>query len=266
MLERLDKMMVQQGLAASRTQAQRLIEAGAVKGRLQGQWLTLNKAAMKISSEVELHTQAIDELRYVSRAGLKLSLALEYLQEQALWPVPSPLQNAFVLDVGQSTGGFTDCAIQHGAQRVVGVDVGHGQLAAALRGNPKVVCLEGVNARTLPSALATEYTPTGFDIAVMDVSFISQRLLIDSVVANLKSNGWLLSLVKPQFEVGKDGIGKGGIVKDEALFDQVEQVICSCLKEHNMRVSTYFSSGLDGSDGNREFFVLAQKTLADASV
>lgn len=258
MLERLDKILVDRGFAASRTQAQRLISAGAVRARLQGQWLALHKPSMKISPEAILETSTIDELRYVSRAGLKLELALQHLQNLALWSAPIPLVSANILDIGQSTGGFTDCALQSGAATVVGVDVGHNQLAAALREDARVTCLEGINARELPASLR-DYAPDGFDVVLMDVSFISQRLVIPSLVAYLKDGGWLLSLVKPQFEVGQDGIGKGGIVKNAKLYDLVQKDISACLAEFGLKVSVYFESGIQGSDGNREFFVLAQK-------
>lgn len=259
MLERLDKLLVDQGLAASRTQAQRLISAGAVTAQLAGQWLPLTKPAMKLSRDTLLRTQAIDELRYVSRAGLKLELALQHLIQAGLWAVPIPLVGAVALDIGQSTGGFTDCALQSGATAVIGVDVGHDQLASSLRGDSRVMCLEGINARHLPESLLLQYAPMGFDIALMDVSFISQRLVIPALAPLIKPEGWLLSLIKPQFEVGKKGLGKGGIVKNTELFGEVERDIQACLTQHQLSVHAFFESGIRGADGNREFFVLAQK-------
>lgn len=264
-LERLDKLMVDKGLAVSRTQAQRLISAGAVTARLEGQWLTLSKPSMKLSCDVVLEARAIDELKYVSRAGLKLELAIEHLVRMGLWSTPIPVVGARVLDVGQSTGGFTDCALQCGAEAVVGVDVGHDQLAAKLRDDHRVTCLEGINARALPASLIADYAPGGFDLAIMDVSFISQRLVIPSLASNIRFGGWLLSLVKPQFEVGKEGIAKGGIVKNSELFDQVQYDIGACLAENCLSVHGFFESGIQGSDGNREFFVLAQKLPASPS-
>jgi 23S rRNA (cytidine1920-2'-O)/16S rRNA (cytidine1409-2'-O)-methyltransferase len=259
MLERLDKVLVDRGIAASRTQAQRLIEAGAISTKSGGAWKVLDKAAAKISPDTDLRSDPIDELRYVSRAGLKLELALQHLIEHGIWPDLSPLIDAMVLDVGQSTGGFTDCAIQKGASKVVGVDVGHDQLSASLRSHPRVVCLEGINARELPLSLRSDFAPNGFDLAVMDVSFISQRLVIPSLAPQIRPDGWLVSLVKPQFEVGKAGLGKGGIVKNAELFAQVETDICACLAQHQLIVKAFFESGIQGSDGNREFFAVAQK-------
>lgn len=259
MLERLDKLMVDKGLAASRTQAQRLISAGAVEAQLEGQWLALNKPSMKLSRDTVLQARAIDELRYVSRAGLKLELAVKHLECAGLWSRPTPILGANVLDIGQSTGGFTDCLLQSGARAVIGVDVGHGQLASKLRGDPRVTCLEGINARELPVSLIADYAPGGFDLAVMDVSFISQRLVIPSLASRIRSGGWLLSLVKPQFEVGKEGLGKGGIVKSSDLFEQVERDISACARENHLSVHRFFESGIQGSDGNREFFMLAQQ-------
>lgn len=258
MLERLDKLMVDQGLAASRTQAQRLIDAGVVTAQLEGQWLALTKPAMKLSRDTVLRAHEIDELRYVSRAGLKLELALKYLAASGLWAHPMPIVNARVLDVGQSTGGFTDCALKSGARSVVGVDVGHGQLNATLRKDPRVTCLEGVNARELPQSLLADCAAEGFDLALMDVSFISQRLIVPSLAPKIKLGGWLLSLVKPQFEVGKEGLGKGGIVKNAELYRQMECDIRDCLAQNHLSVQAFFESGIQGTDGNREFFVLAQ--------
>lgn len=259
MFERLDKILVDRGLAASRTQAQRLICAGAVTAQVEGNWLLMNKPAQKVSANTLLRTQPIDELRYVSRAGLKLELAIKHSVEAGHWTPPTPLVDAVVLDVGQSTGGFTDCILRSGAKSVVGIEVGRGQLASSLREDSRVTCLEGVNARELPASLLSEYAPDGFDLAVMDVSFISQRLVIPSLAPQIRPNGWLLSLVKPQFEVGKEGLGKGGIVKNAELFHQVEHDICLELTQNQLNVRAFFESGIRGSDGNREFFVLAQK-------
>lgn len=259
MFERVDKILVDRGLAASRTQAQRLISAGAVTAHLEGQWLPLNKPSLKISRDTLLRTSPIDELRYVSRAGLKLELAITHSVDAGHWTATTPLVGAVVLDVGQSTGGFTDCLLRSGAETVVGIEVGHGQLAPSLREDSRVVCLEGVNARELPATLLSEYAPGGFDVAVMDVSFISQRLVIPSLAPKIRPNGWLLSLVKPQFEVGKEGLGKGGIVKDTERFRQVEQDIRLALTQNQLSVRAFFESGIRGTDGNCEFFVLAQK-------
>ena len=141
----------------------------------------------------------------------------------------------------------------------MGIEVGHGQLVDVLRNDPRVVCLEGINARALPISLL-EYSPAqqGFDIAVMDVSFISQTRILPALAPLLKPGGYLISLVKPQFEVGPGGLGKGGIVRDERLYPQVEQLITTCCQTLGLTVCGYFDSPITGGDGNREFFIWAQ--------
>ena len=262
MLERLDKMLVDQGLAQSRTQAQKLIEAGVVQAKLCGHWQPLRKPAQKISIDTPLRAGEIDELRFVSRAGLKLDFALQYIVEKKLLApesLPPFLANASALDIGQSTGGFTDCLLQRGVRKIVGIDVGRDQLVDSLRQHPSVICLEGINAREMPAQTLLAHSPTGFDLAVMDVSFISQSLIIPNLLPLLKNRGYLLSLVKPQFEVGAKNIAKGGIVRDENLYIEVREKISECARLAGLDVISYFSSALEGGDGNREFFMFCQK-------
>lgn len=262
MLERLDKLLVDQGLAQSRTQAQKLIEAGAVEAKLFGQWQPLRKPAQKVAVDTPLRAGDIAELRFVSRAGLKLDLALQHIDEHNLLAPVSLSQfllSASVLDVGQSTGGFTDCLLQRKVSKVVGVDVGRDQLADQLRGHPSVVCLEGINAREMPVQTLLAHSPAGFDLVVMDVSFISQALIVPHLPPLLKNGGYLLSLVKPQFEVGAKNIAKGGIVKDENLYADVHEKISNCARQAGFDVICYFASGIACGDGNREFFMLCQK-------
>lgn len=248
-MDRLDKVLVAQGLAQTRTQAQRLIDAGRVSARLSGSWQVVRKPGLKLPEDTELQAQPGEEERYASRGGLKLGGALERTGVS--------LAHRVVLDVGQSTGGFTDCALQAGAAKVVGVDVGRDQLNPALRRDPRVVCLEGINARALPLATLLEEAPEGFDAVVMDVSFISQTLILPGLPALMKPGAHLLSLVKPQFEVGREGIGKGGIVRDERLYSDVEARIVACCDDAGLVVEDYFDSPIKGGDGNREFFISA---------
>ncbi|MGD8176168.1 TlyA family RNA methyltransferase [Marinimicrobium sp. ARAG 43.8] len=251
-LERLDKLLVARGLADTRTRAQRLIEAGRVRVQLAGRWQVQHKPGVKLPMDVALEVEPAAEDEFVSRGGIKLRGALEGAAlDVAGWTA---------LDIGQSTGGFTDCLLRQGAARVVGVDVGRDQLAPALRKHPKVVCHEGINARQLPTDRLLAEAPDGFDLAVMDVSFISQTLILPGIAPLLRSGGWLVSLVKPQFEVGRDGIGKGGIVRDARLYKEVEAQICHCCRESGLEVNAYFGSPITGGDGNREFFVVARKT------
>ena len=250
-MRRLDLILVDQGKVASRTRAQRLISAGKVKVKAGPHWETPLKAGQKYPDWIDITIEQDDADRFASRGGLKLQGAL------AITGVS--LRGATVLDVGQSTGGFTDCALQAGASKVVGIEVGHGQLVDVLRNDPRVVCLEGMNARALPISLL-EYSPAqqGFDIAVMDVSFISQTRILPALAPLLKPGGYLISLVKPQFEVGPGGLGKGGIVRDERLYPQVEQLITTCCQTLGLTVCGYFDSPITGGDGNREFFIWAQ--------
>ena len=262
MLERLDKVLVDLGHAESRTQAQKLIEAGVVQAEIHGQWVPMTKAAQKIPVNTRLKAGDIAELRYVSRAGLKLDLALRHIDSTGLisgGELARLLCDASVLDIGQSTGGFTDCLLQHPVRQVVGVDVGHGQLAEKLRNHTRVVCLEGINARELPVETLISYSGEGFDWAVMDVSFISQTLILPNVPPILKNRAYLLSLVKPQFEVGAKNLAKGGIVRDASLYEQVQAKVTGCAISAGLNPLAYFESAIDGGDGNREFFMLCQK-------
>lgn len=243
--KRADKALVEAGLVASRTLAQRLIEAGKVEYSLSGLWLQVSKASQSFDSGVRFRVIEADETRYVSRAGLKL--------EGALSKAGIDVVGLRALDVGQSTGGFTDCLLQKGCATVVGIDVGRDQLAAKIREDDRVRCFEGVNAREL----SADITGDNFDLAVMDLSFISQALVLASVLPLIKPEGRLISLVKPQFEVGPAGIGKGGLVKSAELYAEVEKSLCTMLEGLNCTIDGYFESPIRGGDGNREFFVVA---------
>ena len=251
MVDRLDKQLVAQGLVASRTQAQVLIGAGRVDWWLDGHWQTQSKSSLKVPGGAELRVRAGEETAYVSRGGLKLRAALD---RSGLNP-----EDWEALDLGQSTGGFTDCLLQVGVARVVGVEVGHGQLAPRLREHSQVSCYEGINARNLPVDRLLQEAPGGYDLAVMDLSFISQTLVLPGLPPLLKPGGYLLSLVKPQFEVGREGIGKGGIVRDCALYADVEARIKACCEEAGLEPQAYFPSAITGGDGNREFFIQARR-------
>ena len=252
-MERIDRLLVSQGIVNSRTQAQRLISEGRVKVYNAGGWENPNKPSIKYPEVVEIQVEFDETDRFASRGGLKLAGALE---RSGL-----DISGATVVDVGQSTGGFTDCVLQAGAAKVVGIEVGHDQLVQSLRDDSRVVCLEGMNARALPERELLKYTTNteGFDLAVMDVSFISQTKILPALVPLLKTGGHLLSLVKPQFEVGQEGLGKGGIVRDESLYLKVKKSIKDYCENLGMDVLDYFVSPIKGGDGNREFFVWGQK-------
>ncbi|MBA4214486.1 MAG: hemolysin [Polaromonas sp.] len=251
---RADQLLVERGLAASKSQAQRLIASGVRWRLLPGDWATVSKNGQELRETVEL--QAVDnaETRFVSRGGLKLDGALQR--------VALDVRGLHCLDVGQSSGGFTDCLLQRGAQRVVGVDVGQGQLHPRLRDDERVVCIERCNARDLTAdALTDARGPAAaapFDLIVGDLSFISQTLVWPALMPLLKAGGHVLMLVKPQFELQPEHIGKGGLVKNEASYPLVRERIEQVVKDSGLALLDYFESPITGGDGNREFLVFAR--------
>jgi 23S rRNA (cytidine1920-2'-O)/16S rRNA (cytidine1409-2'-O)-methyltransferase len=237
---RADQLLVERGLAPSRTVAQRLIEAGRVS------WTegTITKASLILPLTAELAVTSDETDRFVGRGGIKLAGALAHTKLE--------VRGKACLDVGQSTGGFTDCLLQAGATSVVGVDVGHDQLHAKLQNDPRVTCLEGINARELQkSAVVARH----YDLIVADLSFISLTLVLPQLPALLEPDGDMLLLVKPQFEVGPDHVGKGGIVRDATLYPQIEAKLRQAAAAAGLRVLDYFDSPIAGADGNREFFI-----------
>ncbi len=339
---RADQLLVHRGLASTRAQAQRLIASGVqwlklghhhtAQGAMSGaeigaasssgsalywQRVAKNGDILPDDAQIELLNDA--EARYVSRGGLKL--------EGALKTLGLSVKGSTCLDVGQSTGGFTDCLLQLGAARVVGVDVGFGQLHDKLRSDERVLCFERVNARE-PGAIATEiakllagdieeddafdsefdddnydhhddddskFTPNNianqaintpasmlnlevnsdifepefvaeFDFIVGDLSFISQTLVLPAIAPLLKPNGCLVMLVKPQFELNFGQVGKGGIVREAALYEQVENRVREAYLEQGLTVHAWLESPIQGGDGNREFFIHASKAEVKAQM
>jgi 23S rRNA (cytidine1920-2'-O)/16S rRNA (cytidine1409-2'-O)-methyltransferase len=268
---RADKLLADRQLVASRTQAQRLISEGKVRYRLQGSrlqgsqlqgdWVAVTKASDKIPDNATLDVMFDANDRFVSRGGLKLAHALASQHIDVVGRI--------ALDVGQSTGGFTDCLLQAGCRKVIGVDVGHDQLDATLRSDARVTCLEGVNARELDVAqllalcgadlpVSDQPGAGGFDIIVMDVSFISQTKILPVLKPLLQPQGWLVTLVKPQFELSRSQLGKGGIVRDGALFQQVKDTVIACATESGFVMTAWMDSPIVGGDGNHEFLLVAQ--------
>ena len=251
-MPRLDQLLVTQGLARSRTRAQRLIRHGRVSLADSGR--VLAKPGEKLPEETRLAVEEDPEERYVSRAGLKLEALIEALGLE--------LTDRLVLDVGQSTGGFTDCALRFGARHVIGVEVGHDQLDPSLAENLRVTCLEGLNARAMAgdTRLETAFAAQGAmgpELAVMDVSFISQTLILPQLAALLPAGGQLASLVKPQFEVGPGGVNARGLVIDPARHSEVEAKIRACCADVGIAIRHWQESPLLGGDGNREFLLHA---------
>jgi 23S rRNA (cytidine1920-2'-O)/16S rRNA (cytidine1409-2'-O)-methyltransferase len=229
--KRLDVLLVERGLAESRAQAQALVLAGLVPG--------FDKPGHQVPEDAEL---AVDRPpRFVSRGGEKLANALELLEVE--------LDGRDAIDVGASTGGFTDCLLQNGVARVIAVDVGYGQLHPKLRNDPRVTELERTNARTLSQL------PFGPDLLVCDVSFISVRMVLPPVLA-LMEPGWdALVLVKPQFEAGKGEVGKGGVVRDAEIHRRVLRQVVEAGLDWGATAVGVVDSGLPGPKGNREFFL-----------
>ena len=252
---RADQLLVERGLAASRSQAQRLIAAG-VQWRLgDSPWKTVAKNGEELRETVDLQLLDTAEAKYVSRGGLKL--------EGALNRTGLVVSGWRCLDVGQSSGGFTDALLQAGASGVVGVDVGQGQLHPRLRSDPRVVCIEKCNARemTAESLCQAGLDDAGFDLIVGDLSFISQTLVWPAIVPLLHPTGQMLMLVKPQFELQPAHIGKGGLVKDAASYALVRERIVQACQDNGLLMQDYFESAITGGDGNREFFVWARRTV-----
>ena len=335
---RADQLLVQRGLASTRAQAQRLIASGVqwlklghhhtAQGAMTGAeigaatssgsalyWQRIAKNGDILPDDAQIELLNDSEARYVSRGGLKLEGALKQLGLS--------VEGSTCLDVGQSTGGFTDCLLQLGAARVVGVDVGFGQLHDKLRSDERVLCFERVNARE-PGAISSEiaklmagedeevgedfdsefdddnyddaeFTPKNtatkatntpatainleinndifepdfvaeFDFIVGNLSFISQTLVLPAIAPLLKPNGCLVMLVKPQFELNFGQVGKGGIVREAALYEQVEKRVREAYTEEGLTVHAWLESPIQGGDGNREFFIHATKAEVKAQV
>ena len=240
MKSRIDQLLVERGLVESRVKAQALILAGEVL--IDGQ--KADKPGRSVASDCKLELLA--KLPYVSRGGYKLAGALDHFRVDVTgWTC---------IDVGSSTGGFTDCLLQRGAKRVCCIDVGKGQLDWKLRTDPRVEVREGVNARFLDP----KDFPERFELAVCDASFISVTLLIPAFVPLLREGGTMVILVKPQFEVGKGEVGKGGIVRDPAQHQAACDRVRACVEQLGFHAEI-IPSPILGAEGNREFLLYAQR-------
>ena len=243
---RADLLIVQNGLAPTRSAAQRLIATGAVRWLGPAGWAVPHKAGEDLPEDCRVEVTDDAELRFVSRGGLKLDGALARLGID--------VAGMTCLDIGQSTGGFTDALLARGATHVVGVDVGHGQLHPRLAADARVTALEGVNARHLE---ASQLPFARFDLVVGDLSFISLALVLPALVPLL--GGDLLLLVKPQFELQPVDIGPGGKVKDASAYGHVEKKLRKACASHGLDVLDWFDSATPGSEGAREFFLHARR-------
>ncbi len=240
--QRLDLLLVERHLAPSRQRARAMILAGKV--------LVNNKPTTKagyLVSATDVIGLKKKDIPYVSRGGLKLEGALQSLE---LKP-----NGCICLDVGASTGGFTDCLLQHGASRVYAVDVGYGQLAWKLRQDPRVVVIERTNIRHM----ATETIPEPVDLVTIDVSFISLRIVVPAVTVFMGRDARILALIKPQFEVGRNQVGKGGVVKDARLHAGVIEKLSAFFKTKGLTSNVVLPSPILGPKGNREFFIFLER-------
>jgi 23S rRNA (cytidine1920-2'-O)/16S rRNA (cytidine1409-2'-O)-methyltransferase len=246
---RLDKLLFQRGLAPSRERAQALILAGRVLVNEQ----KVAKAGAAVADDVSIRILG-DDPPYVSRGGLKLARALEH------WRID--VNGKTCIDIGASTGGFTDCLLQHGAAQVIAIDTGYGQMDAKLRDDPRVRLLEKTNARYLTSQqLWPDEARQAIALLVMDVAFISATLVLPAVVGCARSSGadfGLVVLVKPQFEVGRDQVGKGGIVRDPAAQQAAVDRVAAAVVELGGSQVEVIDSPILGAEGNREFLLHAR--------
>jgi 23S rRNA (cytidine1920-2'-O)/16S rRNA (cytidine1409-2'-O)-methyltransferase len=241
---RLDQALVERGLVASREQAQRAIMAGEVR---VGEHVA-TKSSTPVAADALL--TLAEQPKFVGRGGLKLEGALDHFAVD--------VRDKTALDIGASTGGFTDCLLQRGAAKVYAIDVGHGQLAWKIRSDPRVIVREKLNARFLSAA----YIPEPIDVCVIDVSFISLTLILPNAFELLTASGVLLALIKPQFELQPHEVGSGGIVNDPALHEKAQTKIRTFIANVGLELIGVAPSAVRGAEGNQEFFICARKRSA----
>ena len=246
---RLDSALFARGFAESREKAKALIMAGQVY--VNGQKAGKSGDPVKETDAIEVRGE---KLRYVSRGGLKLEKAMETFGLS--------LEDCVCMDIGASTGGFTDCMLQNGAKRVYAIDVGYGQLAWSLRSDPRVVNLERTNFRYV----TREQVPEEIDFASVDVAFISLRLILPVMRELLRAGGEAVCLIKPQFEAGREHVGKKGVVRDRAVHERVVSDICAFLLDTGFSLLHLDYSPIKGPQGNIEYLIHVQKSDAPASL
>jgi 23S rRNA (cytidine1920-2'-O)/16S rRNA (cytidine1409-2'-O)-methyltransferase len=239
---RLDRLLVERNMVESRERGQALILAGHVLVSEQ----KVDKAGTLVPVDVDVRILG-EQMPYVSRGGLKL--------EKALREFTIDVKDKTALDAGASTGGFTDCLLQHGVKKVYAVDVGYGQMAWKIRQDPRVVVIERVNIREMEPALV----PDRIDFIVIDVSFISLEKIIPSLLRFLTPNGEIVALIKPQFEVGKGLVGKGGIVRDDKAREEAVEKVRRFAQEQGLEIKGIIQSPIKGQDGNVEYLMHAIK-------
>jgi len=238
---RLDNLLVARGLFTSREQAQRAIMAGEIK--LGTRMAAKPSELVAPDAMITLESRP----RYVGRGGEKLEGALDFFD--------LPVEGKIALDIGASTGGFTDCLLQRGAAKVYAVDVGHDQLAWRIRNDPRVIVLEKLNARSLSRA----QIPESVDLCLIDVSFISLTLILPNAFELITPNGVIVALIKPQFELERADVGRGGIVREPALHEKAKAKIVDFVRQLGHHVIGMIPSAITGKEGNQEFFVCLRK-------
>jgi 23S rRNA (cytidine1920-2'-O)/16S rRNA (cytidine1409-2'-O)-methyltransferase len=241
---RLDVALVERGFVSSREQAQRAVMAGEVRIGEQ----VADKSSIMVAPDAALSVES--RSTYVGRGGIKLEGALDHFQ--------IAVSGLTALDIGASTGGFTDCLLQRGAAKVYAVDVGHGQLAWKIRNDPRVIVREKLNARYLRQ----DDVPGQIDLCVIDVSFISLTLILSNAFDLVTPNGVILALIKPQFELQAADVAHGGIVRDPALHEKSLNKIREFVTRSGHEIVGTVASGITGTDGNQEFFICARRKSA----
>ena len=241
---RLDIFLVEQGICSSREQAQRAVMAGEV--RIGDQIASKSSVLVEPGAAVSLQAPP----RYVGRGGLKLEGALDHFQ--------IPVSGLTALDLGASTGGFTDCLLQRGVARVYAIDVGHGQLAWKIRNDPRVIVREKLNARYL----SREDVPDRIDLCAIDVSFISLTLILPNALELVTPNGVILALIKPQFELRAADVAHGGVVRDPELHEKAQHKVRDFIVNAGHNVTGIVRSDITGADGNQEFFICVRRKSA----
>ncbi len=244
--QRLDLLVLERGLAESRQKAQALIMAGLIL--VDGQ--RVDKVGTAVKVEAEIRCKGESGPKFVSRGGHKLQKAIEAFDLR--------LHGVTAMDAGASTGGFTDCMLQHGAEKVYAVDVGYGQLAWSLRTDPRVLSMERCNVRHL----TTDLIPEPLDFVSMDLSFISLTLVLPAVMRLLKEDGSIVALVKPQFEAGREAEGKKGVVRDPAVHLSVLREVCAAAQELGLSIWGLTYSPIRGPEGNIEYLAYLRKETA----
>lgn len=240
MKKRLDLLVQELHPHLSRAQVQSFI----IQGKVVVDGRPVTKPGTSIASDANIVLTATEQ-KYVSRAGFKLEAALQQYHLD--------VKGFIVLDAGLSTGGFTDCLLQHGAAKIYGVDVGYGQVHEKIRNDSRVIVMERTNLRSMSEL------PEKVDLVTLDLSFISLLKVLDTVVANLKPHGILIALIKPQFEAGKDDVGPGGIIKDTAVHDRVVKAVTGGIEAAGFTCQAPIESPILGTEGNKEFLVLCRK-------